>query len=106
MPQRTRKLLCQPVVQAVDQVADIECHIPHVQILPTAVTGENHLFQILSDLNHCLGTWQWAMPQVIDTADVLVGRDNLVGQIGKFFFASKIGGHETCLSSPPVVGEA
>ena len=61
-------LLGQPVVQAVDQLADVVRNVAPIQILPPAVAGVEDLPQIAQDVDDFAIARQRAMAEVVDRA--------------------------------------
>ncbi len=93
MPQRPADLLGELVVQAVDQVADVEADIAMVQPLAAAVAGEEDLLEVLYRLDHRLVLGQRAVVQVVHRAQVIVRLDKPLGEAGETVLESEIGRH-------------
>ena len=83
----------QPVVEPVDQVADVVADISHVQILAPAVTGVEDLAEVLEDLDDLAVARQGLMAEVVDPAAFLVRLDQPLGERRERFFQRHVGCH-------------
>ena len=52
-----------------------------MQFLPTLVSGVDHLHQVVGDLDHGVVVRQRRVSEVIDRADLTVGRNDLIGHV-------------------------
>ena len=97
VPEGAGDLLSQPIVQSVDQVADVIRDVAEVQILPLAVAGEENLLQIVGDADDRLDARQRAVTEVVGRFDFLIRIDDAVGQFGKPILETNVCRHETRL---------
>ena len=104
MSQCPGDLLRQPVMQAVDQVANVIGDIAEVQILPFPIAGIQNFSQIVGDFHDHIDTWQGAMSQVVDGFDFVIGVDDPVRQLGQAFLQTNISGHQPFLMFSSAAG--
>ena len=64
-----------------------------MQSLAAAIAGIEHLLKVREDRHDDVVVRQRAMAQVVDRADLAVGLDDPLGEVGKLLFEAKIGGH-------------
>ena len=90
---RPADLLGQLVVQPVDQIAHVVGDVAQVQPVAAAIAGIEDLLQVFGSVDDRVVVRQRAMAQVVDRADLGVGLDDPLGQLGQVFFEAKVGGH-------------
>ncbi len=86
-------LLGELIVQAVDQIAHVVGDVAQVQPVAPPVAGKDDVFQAFQDLHDRFVVGQRAMPQMGDRAQLRVGLNNAVGQIGQGLFDANVGRH-------------
>ena len=94
-------LLRQPVVQAVDQVADVIGDVAEVQVLSPSVARVEDLTQVGQDVDDLAIAGQRRVPEVVDGAAFLVGLDDPLGDRGERFGRFEVRGHRQSLVEPP-----
>ena len=93
MAQCAADLRGEPIVQPVDQVADVEADVAAVQAFAPAIAGVEDLLELVGGGDDFVVVRQRAVAEVVDLADLVVGVDDSLGELGKLVFEAKVGGH-------------
>ena len=93
----------EPVVQPVDELADVVADVAAVEAFAAAVAGVEDLFQLVGGGDDLVVVRQRAMAEVVDLADVVVGADDPLGELGELVFEAEVGRHG---GNAPAVGHA
>ncbi len=104
VPQGPADLGRELVVQRIDQFADVIEHVAHVQTLAAAKAGIDDFLEIFAAGDDHVVVRQRAVAQVVDRADLAVGLDDPLGQLGQLLFESQVGGHCRSAGQGSVVG--
>ena len=86
-------LLCEPVVETVDQVADVIGDVAEVQVLPPSIAWVEDLPQVGQDINNLAVARQRGVPEVVDGAAFLVGLDDPLRDRGEGICRFEVRGH-------------
>ena len=100
VPQGPGDLMGEPVVEAVDQVADVVADVPHVEVLAAAEARVEDLAEVGQDLDDLAIAGQGRMAEVVDPAALLVRPDDPLGELGQRLLEPKVGGHAFPRISP------
>jgi hypothetical protein len=81
------------VVQGIDEAADVVSDVADVQVLPLAVTGEEHLEEVADDVGHRVAVRERFVREVVEPTALGVSFDELVRDRGQFVLQPDVRGH-------------
>ncbi len=76
MAERPRDLFGQPIMQRLDQAADVVGDVGAIQVLPAAIPGVEDLSQVAQDVHDLTIAGQRAVAEVVDRAALVVRLDD------------------------------
>src|SRR3972149_1655820 len=90
---RAPDLRGQPVVEPIDQVADVVGDVAAVESFAAPVAGVEDFFQLFGGGDDLVVVGQRAVAEMVDLGHVIVGADDPLGQLGELVFESEVGSH-------------
>ena len=100
---RAADLRGEPIVQPVDQLADVEADVAAVEALAPAIAGIEDFGELGGGGDDLVVIGKRAVAEVVDLADVVVGTDDPLGELGQLVFETEVGRHGR---NAPGVGHA